>query len=410
MNRIISITILFTALFFDTVPARPIKFSCRRAIEQNGNLWQKIELPDNIYSRCNQNLTDLRIFGFSENDTIEAPYIIDYDSDQNISENISFKLLNKSFNEKGRYYTFDLSGNKIINSIELHFKEENFDWLADLQGSMNLKEWFNIAENKRLVSIKNDYTDYKYTTLRFENSSYRYFRLLIKSETDPRFTGANISELKTIPGNYRQIPVTTSFSSNRNSGNTTINISLEQPEPVSSVQFFFSDNFDYYRPVYIEYLSDSTKTEKGWSYYYRPLLNGYVTSLENNEFVFSDIITSKIRAIILNKNNEPLNFRSVAVKGKKYSLTARITKPAEYFLYYGYKYAQKPDYDIAKFKDKIPAELSAVKLGKEEILLAGAPKPEESKLWLWIIIGIVMATLGSFTLRMIRKENTYAGN
>ena len=67
-------------------------------------------------------------------------------------------------------------------------------------------------------------------------------------------------------------------------------------------------------------------------------------------------------------------------------LEARFDKPAQYFLCYGNTVARKPNYDITRFEDKIPVELSMLKLGDEQMnenIFVSVKAPLfENKIWL----------------------------
>jgi len=183
---------------------------------------------------------------------------------------------------------------------------------------------------------------------------------------------------------------------------------LPMPVPVSFIKLSVSDKIDYYRPLNIQYLSDSVKTEKGWKYNYNTLAGGTLSSLEDNEYKFNQQITNKLKVIIQNHDNQPLNIESVTVKGYVNELVARFNKPAEYYLAYGNKRAYKPNYDIINFQQNIPQELSGLILGEEEeinkaeISLIGPLF--KNKAWLWAIMIIIILVLGWFSMRMLKSK------
>jgi len=83
-------------------------------------------------------------------------------------------------------------------------------------------------------------------------------------------------------------------------------------------------------------------------------------------------------------------------------------------LTYGNKKARRPNYDIARFTDKIPENLKALTLGPE-VIIAKKKVDEiqpifENKIWLWAIMALVIGLLGWFTLRMMKEEKNQANN
>jgi hypothetical protein len=189
---------------------------------------------------------------------------------------------------------------------------------------------------------------------------------------------------------------------------TFIDIDLKKRVPVSLLKLHVSDTFDYYRPTFIQYVSDSVKTEKGWKYSYQNLASGTLTSFEKNEFRFKSTLLQKLRVAITNYDNEPLKIANVDAKGYTYHLTARFTQPANYVLADGKKEAYPPRYDLLDTGAKLPENLTLVTLGTEIRI----PKKEnptasplfENKIWLWMIMGSIILVLGGFTLKMMQKN------
>ena len=183
-------------------------------------------------------------------------------------------------------------------------------------------------------------------------------------------------------------------------------LSLQQPVPVSYLKIEVGNNgMDYERPFALEYLSDSTKTEKGWVYNYTGLTRGILSSVEPNEFSFAPVTCKRLRLIIKNGDNPSLTIKSFIVQGYAYSLYTRISEPGKYYMFYGNTNAATPDYDIVKFQNKLPDSIQNLTPGYEEIL-PGTVVPQvhpllENKIWLWAIMACIIILLGWFTFKMI---------
>jgi hypothetical protein len=128
-----------------------------------------------------------------------------------------------------------------------------------------------------------------------------------------------------------------------------------------------------------------------------------LSSLEDGGFYFSDIKASRLRIIIENGDNAPLDLGAVSVRGNVYELTARFPQAEAYYLLYGNKAAQRPNYDLENFTDKIPAGLKELQLGEEQLIdqgrIAQAGPLFQDQRWLWAIMGFMMLLL----LKMIKK-------
>lgn len=385
------------------------QYNYQRALSGINNQWHSINLPDDIYSKVSNNLHDIRIFGYTNNgDTIEAPYLIKVKADKIKVNEIVFKTINTTRNEKGYYYTFEVPTNESINQIKLDFFQKNFDWSIKLEGSQNQQEWFTITDDYRILSIYNELTDYQFTKLSFPDSKYRYFRLLIKSKEEPNLKLVKIFLNNFEEGKYKTYPVTNiNIQDEKQAKSTEINIDLSIPVSVCQLNISIKDTFDFYRPLTIQYLLDSIKTEKGWIYNYTTLTNGTLNSLETNKFSFDSRITKKLKIIIHNGDNQPLKIDDVEVKGYNYELLARFTETASYFLVYGNSNDDKPNYDIEKFTKNIPETVTPIILGVEQEINSKEITEKDplfkNKNWLCAIMTIIIVLLGWFTLKMIRK-------
>ena len=385
------------------------QYGYKRELETAHEQWQRIVLPNEIFGKLAADLSDIRIFGITKNnDTLTAPFILQEATGKISGSEVDFRLINQSGNAKGYFFTFELPANKTINQVRLDFKQSNFDWRAKLEGSQDQQVWFTVADNYRVLSIKNELTSYQFTTLAFPDASYRYFRLVINSGIKPGLLTAKISKQDTVEGKFITFSIhKTTITEIKPERQTAIDIDLPLPVPVSYLKIFVHDKIDYYRPVTIKYPADSFNTEKGWMYDYSTLTSGTLNSIEKNELKFNSTILKKLEIVIDNQDNQPLRIDSFEVKGYEHSLMTRFTEPASWWLVYGNSKASKPHYDIDRFSDKIPAAVTSLQLGTEQIIpkeTSSATRPLfQNKIWLWLIMAVIIVILGGFSLRMMRK-------
>lgn len=390
--------------------AQMADFDYQKELKEQREQWHKIELPNDIFSKINPNFTDLRIYGVTPNkDTIEAPYILKSQKEMSIIKEADFTIINQSKTAEGYYFTFELTTEKNINQIKLAFAEDNFDWNLQLDGSQNQQKWFTVLDDYRILSIKNNSTNYQFTTLHFPDAKYRFFRILIKQTAQPNLKTATIASQNWTDGNYRNHPIKqTQIAEDKAKKQTVIDLDLGSSIPISYLQLQINETVDFYRPITVQYLVDSVKTEKGWKYNYRNLMKGTLTSFEKNELKFNSVTTPKLRLLIYNQDNQPLKITSFEAKGYIYELVVRFTTPAQYYLVYGKERARKPNYDIARFQENIPTELTTLILGKEARIakkdtITSSPL-FESKWWLWGVMLLIIFLLGGASLQMMKKK------
>lgn len=381
-------------------------FKFKRKIENTTETWHTIILPESDFSKLKSDFSDIRIF--ESKSKTEAPYILKSSAGKISQVEIPFQMINVSSKNSEYFYTFELSENKMINQIILNFEQENFDWKIELQASNNQTEWFSILENYRILSIKNTQTDYQFTQVDFPDSKYKYYRLKIKANEQPKLSGAKIWEQKNKGENLKISPLK-SFKKSIDSKQKTsiIDIELIHKIPVSQLNIQVTSTFDYYRTLKIEVLKDSIQTEKGWHFNYEIVSQETLSSLDKNSFSLGNSLAKKLRITIENGNNQPLEINSVTVKNPIYYLLARFTEKGNYDLFYGNSKASRPSYDIENFQKNIPKNVTEVTLSKEEI------NPDyknvtqsplfENKIWLWALMGVIIVVIGYFSLKMLRE-------
>lgn len=384
-------------------------YNYSREIKEVSNLWHSILLPGEVFGKVSNNLNDFRIYGITKTDTIEVPYILKIASEKQKDAKIEFTLLNSSKKGTNYFFTFEIPSEKTINEIQLNFKQQNFNWLVNLEGSQDNNEWFSIIEDYRILSIKNEQTDYQFTNLKFPQIKYRYLRLRITSQKKPDLITAETKLQSSDLAVYRTYSIKNfSTKEDKEFKKTIVDIDLSHPFPVSFVSLKIKDAVDYYRPVIIKYLTDSIKTEKGWKFNYNTLNSSVLSSLENNDLHFSSTITNRLRIEIENYDNRPLKIEGATVKGYKHELIARFSEPAKYYLVYGNSKTNKPNYDISKFIENIPSNISSVELSDEKSIDKKETSKRvplfENKFWLWLIMGLIIGVLGWFTIKMISKK------
>ena len=406
--QIILSTILIQFLVFPLI-GQMNHFDFIRPINGVSDKWHSLELPDEIFGKANAKLSDLRIYGITaENDTIEAPYLINILREKEENFNIPFKVINNSKNSNGYFYTFAIDKPTTINQISLDFLVENFNWKCTLEGSHDQKEWFTILEDYRIVSIKNNNANYQFSTLNFPSANYPFFRLLVHNQIDPKFKSAKINLDRVSNVKHRIFESSFTVKNDDEDQETIINIDLGIPLPVSYLKIDVDERKDYYRPISIQYLVDSTKTEKGFIYNYRSLTHGILNSTDRKPFESRSVTSQKLRIFIQNYDNAPLNIKDVKVRGYVHQLIARFDQPAKYFLAYSNAQIAAPRYDLIYNKEQIPTDLTNLQLGSAIAISKGQTKNSnslfENEIWLWVIMAIIALVLGWFSLRMINNK------
>lgn len=406
VNRLISFLLLISFVCYGQTQG----YHYQRKLEGITGTWHRILLPDDLYGKTLSDLSDIRILGITNNkDTVEAPYLLRTSENKTSVKEVPFNRLNFSQHNNEYFYTFEMPAQESINQIKLDFNRSNFDWQIQLEGSQNQQEWFTIVDHYRILSIKNEQTDFQFTNISLPTSNYRYYRLKIPGRENPEWREAKFSKQEKSAGSLRSFSIEEiKRMENRSLKQTEIELDLQQVVPVSRLTMSMSDTFDYYRAYTLLYLRDSFQTEKGWNYNYDILSRGIINSGEENVCQFNSSMVRKLKLIIHNQDNHPLHVKDFQVQGYVHELVARFTEPATYYLFYGNQQAHAPNYDIAQFSDKIPTALSTLTWSDEVVIedktSAITKPPLMNKIWLWVVMIGIIVLLGWFSLRMIQKR------
>ncbi len=372
--------------------------------------WHTIDLDGDIMNRVKTNLSDIRILSVNEQqDTVEVPYLIERVADSRKISSKAFGIINKSNKGNRHFFTIRLDEKTTINEIDLQFSNRNYNWKVKLEGSHNQKEWFTLLDDYRILSIKNQQTNYKFTTLAFPTANYTYYQISFDAAEEPASISGTIRTVEETLGRYVNYPATFSVEENKKKKESVIHLVLNKRLPISDVELVVDNTFNYQRPLQIEALVDSVKTAKGWRYNYRTIGHSYLSSLSKPTFKTKEVFTNRLKLTIRNFDNAPLTISSAKIRGLQYRLVARFDAiENEHLLRYGNKKSRKPNYDIVNFKNTIPANPKPLQIGKVTVI--GHHKEEtesplfESKLWLWGIMLLIIAVLGYFTFAMIKSK------
>lgn len=366
--------------------------------------WYSLVLPPAIFQKLNPGLSDFRLYTMEGTDTVEVPYLVDVRHDEVARKEVQLPVFNKSKKDGELFVSFSLQPSEKVNSLDLAFEEPNYFAFVTLEGSDDKSQWYEIVRDRRIVSIKSEKGDYALSGIVFPLTEYRFLRIRVKGDIPLTFRHASFHYNDYTPGVYQEIPLRWNLHHDKKTRESFVDIRLRDLEPVSSVALKADSTRDYYRRFRLEYLRDSTQTDKGWLKYYSPVHSGYLTSFRPNVFDFDWQTAKELRIVIDNQDNPPLDIKGVTARGPEVHVTAYL-KPGSNFMLYGAAAVRAPSYDLAHFQKKISGAPLKGSFSAEEKLIQDRPAAKplfENKLWLWSIMIVMIGALGFFTLKMMR--------
>lgn len=384
-----------------------------RPLEGVAETWHKIQVPNEVFGQTQSDIAAIRVVGIEESgDTLEVPYVRQALLGKQAKKKVDLKVINQVEQNGKHYFTLGVPTQEIVNQLTLNFAQKNFDWRISLEGSQDQKTWDKVVKDYRILSIQNQLTHYQFTTLQFPNAKYRYFRVGVNSKEQPKVESVSLFLEESMAPTYQTYPIQKmAVEEDRQNKKTIVQVDLGQRLPISYLQLFIQDTLDYVRRVESYAILDSTETKQGWHYHKGPRNTAVLHSATHQPILWDWIVAQRLEFIIDNQDNQPLTIDSIVVKCYIQELTARFPKQEEndYYLIYGNKKVNRPNYDLASFQHKIPKMVTQLKVGEERLWSTGAELTEKTaplilnKAWLWMIMGMIILMLGGFSLKMIRN-------
>src|SRR5690606_19882929 len=85
------------------------KFGYKRPIEGVKDVWHRLEIPEDLYSKMNADFSDLRIIGVrAEGDSAETPNTVRHNRDELVSGKVDTRILDQSRQGDLYFWTLDL--------------------------------------------------------------------------------------------------------------------------------------------------------------------------------------------------------------------------------------------------------------------------------------------------------------
>lgn len=414
-NPMKKILFLYSIFFCATTSVAQIEnYTFKRLLNKiDKENYYTILLSPEVIARSKSSLSDIRIYNIADTDTSEVAYLMNW-MGSNIKEvSIPFELINNTYDERCcSFVTLKFPKKQSINQIKLNITESGFDKSLKIEGSNDNKQWFTIKEHLRIVRFRNAFEDYSYTTLNFPNSEFTYFRIEFNDDVNAHVnvTEAFAYENQLIEGKYSDLKIQgKKQTENKKEKTSEIIVDFPYSYLVNYITLKNNSKNDFYRNINIYGSNGSVKTEKGEIENWYMINTSVFSSIENNTIFCNNSKTKKLKIEIINYDNEPVSIDEIKAFAEQCQLVANLPISENLYLAYGKENDNAPNYDLIHFKDKIPNELSNVDYGSEQVKIISINKPEQlikSKVWLWVVMGVVLVIIGYFALSMLKKEQS----
>ncbi len=379
--------------------------------------WHSLQLPKDYFENCKKDFSDIRIYGITATDTIEAPYVLNTLRSVNpLSANQkAFSIVNKVTGENGYSVTLENSDRKSLNKIQLAINDSNYDYTVEIEGSNDQLKWLSVNDSIRVLRIKNKHIDFNHSHLNFDPINFPFIKLTFKNSKKVNLQNVSFTEFAEIKEHYIKHKLSYTTKEDKKLKQTIIHVKLPYKTPVTKVALVIESQFDYYRTMRIEALQDSVVAEKGVLYNYKNLHHQNISSFKNTYQDFGNQnkndFVQQLKITISNHDNTPLLIKGVEVQSNPIEISARFDNfNAKYYLVSGNEKSQKPNYDIVNFTKQIPKELAELKVGKVQYIKINNEDKKQLKesfftnKLLWAVLLVIIIFLGYFTYKMLKED------
>lgn len=405
------LAVLFYCLSTAVVMAQQFKYTA--ALDTvTKTVFYQVRITPELSSHVKTDFSDLRIVDEKGN---WVPHILQtvlpFFSQSALKE---FPIVSNQLNDSGKTVLVVENkgmglriGNKDvidISEILLFIKNTSVSRYAYLSGSNDQKNWYIVNEPVLLTRNYESDSGYFISSVKFSAADYKYFKLVIDNEkSDPlnilkAGTYFNLTLQSVIsPVNNHPAVISQKDSSN---GKSYITVKHPAAFHIDAVRVdatgakFFKRNAALFLPE-----NDSTTTLR-----YDPEYSFVLASGTPNEFSIKKIKAKIFYIVIENNDNPPLQVKAVSTKQPVINAVAWLEAGKKYSLLTDNDAAMQPEYDIALFKDSIPANAPAIGVGafkKTELPAVAEQKNNNNKWWLWPAIMGAVGILGFLSWKLL---------
>jgi hypothetical protein len=417
ISKWLCIVHLITALLpYGTFAQADSYFYKRKINKTDKEQFYSLVLTPTLTAHCKSGWNDIRIYNFSEKDTMEVPYVLECPKNKEEEKAVPFELIN-TVAEEGccSYLTLKANKKQTINRIKLVIDDTGFDKWVKLEGSNDNRTWLTIKEKLRIVRYQNGNEYFEYTALDFPNAEYACYRLKFDDLESKRIRVTNAFAFETIEskGKYDELKIN-GWKQNENKKDKTSEIIVEFPASyrINYITVKSNSARDFYRNIDVYRYGGSSQTLKGDRDYWYTVNTSVFSSVGDNKISCYDQQLQKLKIVIVNNDNVPVEINEIRAFAGQCHLLAELPVSDSLYIMYGKADVRAPDYDLVHFKEKIPASIQEMGFGGEQMIVPAVKADNQlisNRKWLWAAMGTVMISIIFFSYIMIKKENQNGG-
>ncbi|HOX81729.1 MAG TPA: hypothetical protein PLJ60_01125 [Chryseolinea sp.] len=376
-------------------------------VEADG--FYRIFISPKVSPYFNSEFSNIRIY---DQQNTEVPYLFQKEDPVYHSEKFKEYEIVEKKKEKNCCTSLILKNpdGHAINNINLSIKNAEVTKRATLLGSDDRENWFALKEHFILNAINNQNKTSELKIVDFPLSNYTFYLLQLEDSTSApiNILSAGYYEANTEDGKYEELSSLSLIKSDSTKQKKSfVKITLDTARVVDKLTLSMSGQPYFLRRASL-YSKEQGKNKKGnTEYYYDRLYDFELSSKQTSVIALSGIKVKELLLIVENDDNPPLDVASIRAFQVNRYVTAWLKRGNQYSLKIGRDNLQLPNYDLAFFKDKIPAQppllyIGAVAIFQNKVEQSGTTIFTSQSI-IWIAIVLVIIILGFMSVKLIRE-------
>lgn len=373
--------------------------------------FYRIAASPAICAHLNETFSNLRIYDQGQN---EVPYIFEKESPAYYTTQFKpYEVVSKA-QQKNCCTTLILRNNdsRPINNISLSIKNADVTKTATLLGSDDKRNWFALKERFTLSAIDNHDSTSEVRIIDFPLSNYTYYQLQLDDSTSApiNLLGAGYYEVSSEDGKYTVLqPKSINQAVVAAEKKSLVTIDFDTMRVVDKVVLNMTGAPYFLRRATLLSAREITDPKGVKSFHYEQLAHFELSSKQTTVIELPGVRVEKLVVRIENEDNPPLDLESVKTYQLNRYFTAWLKNGYRYSLKLGAPNLAQPRYDLAFFRDNIPAQPPLLRAGSVKMFDAEKEEPRPTfftnSIIIWIAIIAVVIVLGFMAVRMTHETS-----
>lgn len=400
------IAILFAAMAVLAQDAR--WHSTIGPVERSGHYV--VLLSPEVVGRSQPSLNDVRILA---PDSTLVPTLMRTETAR-LSEatSVSFTVLRNEQVGMQTIVEFEVPAGTLMDGLELGIRNAEVRKTARITGSDDRENWFMVKDEGLALSGAGPARSLRWLDLPL--SDHRYYRIALNDSLTAPVQVLSVGHTVQARTEGRYVSAgSIRWDRNEEKGRSVFRIYADHPLLIDRIQYTTADTTPYIRQARLYTQRSEWRTERRR----RKVLDTRredlgprtLASYQRRVLEGPGVAVDTLYLVVENGDDRPLSILDLEVLQLERSMHVRLDGAIAYTLNTGDPLAPAPRFDIAHFRDSLPAPIDTLRLQALVAIapLSAAQEPFNiSSIWLWVAILVIGGGAAFGAVRVLRKTTS----